>query len=669
MQTIKNNPFRIAGLLANATEREILRQKSKSEAYISVGKEIETEVDFKCVGKIIRTEENIQKSFSDINQNQNKLEHALFWFTNEGPYDELAFGQLKAGEEQKAIEIWIKVTKDKDVKANQFSCFNNLSTYKLLSQNKEDIKDGIALKIKLIESNCFKDFVHLVADKTLSFEKDNIVKKFIDLLFIEFEKDFNTKEIYDLFELSTEKSKDYLTEKITSQPIRKIEHKIDDAKEKRKKNKIKAYKLGLELYNETKNEISLLKGFLPKSNLRYISISDKLANEVMQCGIDYFNESQDNDSTEPYTDKAQELNNLALSLAVGQLTIDRANDSIKTLEEIKNQFIIDVINLLTQVKKAYEENRRKVLAEVKKLEQSEPFLFGLKTINQSAVRDSINNSIDWGKVNEHLQEVLPKESLVDIKNSNNSELKTSFVDLAIWLSEHSQIKTVINKLLANYKKIPPNLGFKIKSAKVTNTDNKPLFTKYIRYISLEIIVQVKQKSSVNFKMKYIDPDDQLETNKESPNGYTMSSSKEVNTNTKTITFAGWGCEDECSFDTGDHRIELYVDEYLLISEKFNVDLSPSDKLKKKLKSAESKLKRIEKKTFLEKEIKLANIRMGEIKEFHWFRLPSERERQIAQQQNRISTLQNRAGEMKKTELGVLKEEIENLEVKLRAAKD
>ena len=47
-------------------------------------------------------------------------------------------------------------------------------------------------------------------------------------------------------------------------------------------------------------------------------------------------------------------------------------------------------------------------------------------------------------------------------------------------------------------------------------------------------------------------------------------------------------------ETGNHRIELYVDEYMLISEKFKVDLSPSDKLKKKLKSAESKLKRIEK---------------------------------------------------------------------------
>ena len=125
----------------------------------------------------------------------------------------------------------------------------------------------------------------------------------------------------------------------------------------------------------------------------------------------------------------------------------------------------------------------------------------------------------------------------------------------------------------------------------------------------------------------------------------------------------------CKFGSGNHRIELYVDEYMLISEKFEVDLSPSDKLKKKLKSAESKLKRIEKKICLEREIKHAKGRMGEIKEFHWFRLPSERERQIEQQQNRISTLENRATEMKKTELGVLKEEIENLEVKLRAAKD
>ncbi|MDC0272332.1 hypothetical protein OAK67_01510 [Crocinitomicaceae bacterium] len=667
MQTIKNNPFRIAGLLANATEREILRQKSKSEAYISVGKEIETEVDYECVGTITRTEESLQKSFSDINQNQNRLEHALFWFTNEGPYDELAFGQLKAGEEQKAIEIWTKVTKDKDVKANQFSCFNNLSTYKLLSQNKEDLKDGIALKIKLIESVFFKDFVHLVADRTLSFEKDNIVKKFIDILFIEFKKNFNTKEIYDLFELTTEKSKEYLIEKITSQPIRKIEQKIDDAKEKRKKNKIKAYKFGLELYDETKNEISLLIGFLPKSNLSYISIADKLANEIMQCGIDYFNDSQDIDSSEPYNDHAQELNKFALSIAVGQLTKDRAQDSIKSLEEIKDSFIRDAVNLLDQVKKAYEENKSKVNAEVEKIKREHPF--GFAPINWTAVKESIANSIDWDKVNELIKEVLSQANLAKIKSSSNHKLKANFLELTQWLLRHTQKKTAIKKIISDYKKIPPKLGFKIISAKVTNTDNKPFYTKYIEYISLEINVQVKQKSSIQFYLKYIDPDGDVAANNKSPDGYTNTSIKELNTDVKTIIFPRWGDKDDYYYETGEHFIELYVDEYMLISEKFKVDLSPSDKLKKKLKSAESKLKRIEKKIFLEREIKHAKIRMGEIKEFHWFRLPSERERQIEQQQNRISTLEKRATEMKKTELRVLKEEIEKLEVKLRAAKD
>lgn len=667
MHTIINNPFRIAGLLANATEREILRQKSKSEAYISVGKRIETEVDFECVGTITRTEESLQKSFSDINQNQNRLEHALFWFTNEGQYDELAFGQLKAGEQQKAIEIWTKVTKGKDVKADQFSCFNNLSTYKLLSQNKEDLKDGIALKIKLIESVFFKDFVHLVADRTLSFEKDNIVKKFIDVLFIEFKKDFNTKEIYDLFELTTEKSKEYLIEKITSQPIRKIEQKIDDAKEKRKKNKIKAYKLGLELYDETKNEISLLIGFLPKSNLSYISIADKLANEIMQCGIDYFNDSQDIDSSEPYNDHAQELNKFALSIAVGQLTKDRAQDSIKSLEEIKDSFIRDAVNLLDQVKKAYEENKSKVNAEVEKIKREHPF--GFAPINWTAVKESIANSIDWDKVNELIKEVLSQANLAKIKSSSNHKLKANFLELTQWLLSHTQKKTAIKKIISDYKKIPPKLDFKIISSKVTNTSNKPFYTKYIRYINLEIKLQVQQKSSVQFYLRYIDPDGQVDTSDKSPAGYSLRCIEELDRNTKTIKFTGWGDKNKCLYDTGEHTVELYVDEYLLISEKFNVDYAPSDLLKRKIKSSKSKLKRTEKKIFLENEINRAKRRMSEIKEFHWFRLPSERERQIAQQQNRISTLQNRAGEMKKTELNKQKEEIDKLEVKLRAAKD
>ncbi|WP_230379711.1 hypothetical protein, partial [Microbacterium sp. ZXX196] len=76
---------RIAGILANASAREILARKNRISAYAKVGKKITSEYDFSFLNSIQRTNGIIDKAFSDIEQNQNKVVHSLFWFTNLNP--------------------------------------------------------------------------------------------------------------------------------------------------------------------------------------------------------------------------------------------------------------------------------------------------------------------------------------------------------------------------------------------------------------------------------------------------------------------------------------------------------------------------------------------------------------------------------------------------------
>ena len=45
MQIINNNPFRIVGILANTTTRELERQKGRIKAYARVGREIKSDFD------------------------------------------------------------------------------------------------------------------------------------------------------------------------------------------------------------------------------------------------------------------------------------------------------------------------------------------------------------------------------------------------------------------------------------------------------------------------------------------------------------------------------------------------------------------------------------------------------------------------------------------------
>lgn len=670
MELIQNNPYRIAGILSNATTKELEKQKGKIKAYTKVGKEIKSDFDFQILGSINRTEDSVNKAFSNVEQNQDKVNYALFWFLNASPFDNTAIEYLKNGDEEKALEIWEKVTKDKDVNSKNFSAFNNLGTYKLLSSDKSDIKTGIEAKIKLIESDYFESFVHSVADETYTIDNQKQSEKLIDELLTQFKNRYSSSETLQLFSGCNGTTQKYLSKKFTEEPLHKIESQIESCKKKRKADKSRAYEFGLKLFTNTKDDLSLLNSLLDTSDLKYKAVADQLANEIMQCGIDYFNESQENDSSEDFLKQAQELNETALSIAVGKLTRDRAKDSLATLEEMKDREVAQAIALLQSVKDAYETNEQQIRQQVKELKESDPLIrLGHRTINQSAVEDNIKNSIDWDKVNELLKEILPDESLERIKASTNNELKSEFTELANWLKDYSQSSYLISRIIEKYKRIPPKLSFKIVSSEITNTDNKPLYTKFIRYIGLNLNLDVTSDMSVTFYLKYINPNGSLKRNsKSSPKGYSQSVTKTITKQTSKVILPGWGNSEECTYDIGEHRIEVYIDEYLIHTKRYTVDLAPSERLEKEIVSAEKKLKEINQTDYYESEIRSAKNEMSEIQKFKLFRGSSEKQSQIQAQQAKIDKLIQRSKEEKKKDVRTQEEIIYKLKMELSAAK-
>ena len=94
MKSILNNPYRIAGILSNASAREIQARRGKIIAFAKVGKEITSEYDFSFFSPIERNSSIIEKAFSDIEQNQNKVIHSLFWFINLNTIDNTAINYM-----------------------------------------------------------------------------------------------------------------------------------------------------------------------------------------------------------------------------------------------------------------------------------------------------------------------------------------------------------------------------------------------------------------------------------------------------------------------------------------------------------------------------------------------------------------------------------------------
>jgi hypothetical protein len=115
-----------------------------------------------------------------------------------------------------------------------------------------------------------------------------------------------------------------------------IQRKINDTKSKRKNNAESAVKFGHELYNDTRTSIEQLKIMLGDTHLKFASVTDKIANEMLLCSIDFFNYSQNKKLDNNYHDKALTLAKLAQGISVGAAIKEKIKENMQTMEEMKS---------------------------------------------------------------------------------------------------------------------------------------------------------------------------------------------------------------------------------------------------------------------------------------------------------------------------------------------
>lgn len=430
MDIIKNNPYRIIGILSNATAKEIQSRKGKIIAYAKVGKQITSDFDFPLFECIEREQDKIEKAFSAIQQSKEMLENSLFWFLNTNSFDDTAINYLRNGDKEKAIEIWEKVTTEKEVTPKNYSCFNNIGTLKLLGESQEEIKEGIEKKIKLIESDSFTNFVHSVAGEAYIIDNQKQVENFINDIIKQFQGKYSNAEALKLFSNCNGTTQKYLSQKFTEEPVHNIESQIERTKKKRNDNKINAFQFGLKLYENTKLDLTLLKSLLGVNDLKYKMIADNLAKEIMQCGIDYFNESQEKDSSEEYLENTKRLNLIADSIAVGKLTKDKAKDSLATLEDMKDQKVNKAIAILSSIKLAYDKAISEIDDQVRAMTMRMSYN---QTINYSKVDKMKSDCLNWDKVVEVVSNGISTNDVVAIQACSNQNKVSEYKNLVDFL--------------------------------------------------------------------------------------------------------------------------------------------------------------------------------------------------------------------------------------------
>lgn len=152
----------------------------------------------------------------------------------------------------------------------------------------------------------------------------------------------NNKEYLDVIQLSSGTYKlvyretvhgnwrKYIIDKCASKYIADIQNCIELARKSKGKQPKERLLAGEQLRTHTTDSLTELSSMLTHTDLQYQMIADKLGLEILQCGIDYYNDSEDPDAAI----KAMSLQKYALSIVVGQAAKDRCKENVDILQKI-----------------------------------------------------------------------------------------------------------------------------------------------------------------------------------------------------------------------------------------------------------------------------------------------------------------------------------------------
>lgn len=339
-----HNPFRILGIQSTSGQREIKKNISKLNAYSKLGRKMEMDYDLSALNlsEIERTTEILQKSENKINLDKNKIKNSLFWFTDVTPIDSVALATLIKGDVNKSIEIWEKATKSKEVSLKNYSAFNNLSTLLFLNSldtsrtdtflkdnsTKQAIKHAINLKSEFLSSIYFNNYCEIICH-SVSITSDEALEFFTSSILELLNKNFSPKDLSNLLSSLDNNIQDSINVSLSEVPITNIEHHIESADTQIKNDVKSGIKAGKQLIKDTLKDIKYLKDISSSDDFNFQAISDKLSNQILQCGIVCFNATgNDQDFMSSYK--------YALSIAHGDKTKKRAEDCVDHCEKEKS---------------------------------------------------------------------------------------------------------------------------------------------------------------------------------------------------------------------------------------------------------------------------------------------------------------------------------------------
>ena len=315
MNILRNNPYRLLGVYSNSPTKERLANHNRMKAFLKVGKPVSFPLDLpQYLSAIQRTEASVMDAEAQLTLPKDQLLYAQFWFVKATHLDEVAFNHLFAGEIDKAEEIWLK----KDTASS-------LQNRIVCALMREDYRRAVTCAETLYGNPLYSNqFVSAILGTDGNADVASLAFRFLDVLC----DAAGANQLLPFIDDDAWES--HVEEKAVKPLVDSIQDAIAIAKKSKGKGAEARLNAGEALRENTKSAFQQLRGFLSATDLQYQMIADKLGLEILQCGIDYFNGSDEPEAAH----KAMDLQKYAQSIVVGQMAKDRCEENVDILQKI-----------------------------------------------------------------------------------------------------------------------------------------------------------------------------------------------------------------------------------------------------------------------------------------------------------------------------------------------
>lgn len=366
MKALENNPYRLLGVYTNSPTKERLANHNRMKAFLKVGKTVAFPLDLSAQGltPVDRTEATVAEAEAKLTLPKDQVHYAQFWFIKVGPLDEVAFNHLVAGNEDKAIEIWEKLK-------NVSSLQNRIVCHLMHKDYAKAVSCAEALygNEELVEH-----FVTLVIGTGGNVDATALAFDFLDTLC----EEIGSHVLLPL--VTNEAWKKHLEEKAVKPLIENIQEAIEVAKKSEGKGAEARLEAGETLKSNTKEALIQLRGFLHETDLQYQMIADKLGLEILQCGIDYYNDSDNEEA--PY--KAITLVRYAQAVIVGKMAKDRCNKNLNIMSRYVNELppieVLSEHQAILNYLDAFSKKSKLIKHSIKLLKDCAPHVVAIKEV-------------------------------------------------------------------------------------------------------------------------------------------------------------------------------------------------------------------------------------------------------------------------------------------------